>query len=88
MISIARPTHRSQFIQVVTLIESTAGNFWLLVLLSFKKSCINSSWSIMLIVFNQKKNRVGTSVEHNTLYQYELASTRDLFMGFIQTETP
>ena len=42
----------------------------------------------MLIVFNQKKNRVGTSVEHNTLYQYQLSSTRDLFMGFILTETP
>lgn len=33
-------------------------------------------------------NRVGTSVEHNTLYQYQLANTHTLFMGLVQTETP
>lgn len=32
--------------------------------------------------------RVGTSVEHHALYQYQLANTKDVFMGFIQTETP
>lgn len=32
--------------------------------------------------------RVGTSVEHHTLYQYQLANTKDVYMGFIQTETP
>ncbi|KAJ5889305.1 exo-beta-1-3-glucanase [Penicillium tannophilum] len=31
---------------------------------------------------------VGTSVEHHALYQYQLANTKDVFMGFIQTETP
>lgn len=32
--------------------------------------------------------RIGTSVEHHTLYQYQLANTKDVYMGFIQTETP
>ena len=32
--------------------------------------------------------RVGTAVEHHTLYQYQLANTQNLYMGFIQTETP
>lgn len=32
--------------------------------------------------------RVGTAVEHHTLYQYQLANTKDVYMGFIQTETP
>lgn len=32
--------------------------------------------------------RVGTSVEHHTLYQYQLANTKNVYMGFIQTETP
>jgi len=31
---------------------------------------------------------VGTSVEHHTLYQYQLTSTKDIYLGFIQTETP
>ncbi|RFU33902.1 hypothetical protein B7463_g2402, partial [Scytalidium lignicola] len=31
---------------------------------------------------------VGTSVEHHTLYQYQFANTQNLYMGFIQTETP
>ncbi len=30
---------------------------------------------------------VGTAVEHHTFYQYQLANTRNLFMGQIQTET-
>jgi len=30
---------------------------------------------------------VGTAVEHHVLYQYQLSSTRDIFMGQIQTET-
>ena len=30
----------------------------------------------------------GTAVEHHTLYQYQLSATTDIFMGFIQTETP
>ena len=30
---------------------------------------------------------VGTAVEHHTLYQYQLANTKNLFMGQIQTET-
>lgn len=29
----------------------------------------------------------GTAVEHHALYQYQLADTGDIFMGFIQTET-
>jgi glucan 1,3-beta-glucosidase len=33
-------------------------------------------------------SRIGTAVEHHTLYQYQLANTRNLYMGFIQTETP
>lgn len=31
---------------------------------------------------------VGTAVEHHALYQYQLANTKNVFMGFIQTETP
>ncbi|KAJ8058340.1 hypothetical protein OCU04_012532 [Sclerotinia nivalis] len=31
---------------------------------------------------------LGTGVEHFTLYQYQLANTKDIFMGFLQTETP
>jgi hypothetical protein len=31
---------------------------------------------------------VATSVEHHTLYQYQLLNTRDIWMGQIQTETP
>ena len=31
---------------------------------------------------------VGTAVEHHTLYQYQLANTKNIFMGQIQTETP
>ncbi|CAK7216489.1 hypothetical protein SBRCBS47491_002846 [Sporothrix bragantina] len=31
---------------------------------------------------------VGTGSEHHQLYQYQLASTRDVFMGQIQSETP
>lgn len=31
---------------------------------------------------------VGTSSEHHVFYQYQLANTKNLFMGFIQTETP
>jgi glucan 1,3-beta-glucosidase len=34
------------------------------------------------------ENSIGTAVEHHTLYQYQLANTQNLFMGFIQTETP
>jgi hypothetical protein len=30
---------------------------------------------------------VGTSVEHHVLYQYQFASTRNVYMGQIQTET-
>ena len=30
---------------------------------------------------------VGTSVEHHSLYQYQLANTRAVFMGQIQSET-
>ena len=31
---------------------------------------------------------VGTGSEHNQLYQYQLSSTRNVFMGQIQSETP
>ncbi|KFZ03364.1 hypothetical protein V502_11010 [Pseudogymnoascus sp. VKM F-4520 (FW-2644)] len=31
---------------------------------------------------------VGTSSEHFTLYQYQFANTKNIFAGFIQTETP
>ncbi|KAI9644962.1 hypothetical protein NHQ30_006997 [Ciborinia camelliae] len=31
---------------------------------------------------------VGTGVEHFTLYQYQLTNTNNIFMGFVQTETP
>ena len=30
----------------------------------------------------------GTGVEHHTLYQYQLVNTQNIYMGFIQTETP
>ena len=30
----------------------------------------------------------GTSSEHHVLYQYQLANTKNIFMGQIQTETP
>ncbi|KAK8029707.1 pectin lyase-like protein [Apiospora rasikravindrae] len=30
----------------------------------------------------------GTSVEHNTFYQYQLSNARDVVMGMIQTESP
>lgn len=30
---------------------------------------------------------VGTSVEHHTLYQYQFANSRNVYMGHIQTET-
>ena len=30
----------------------------------------------------------GTGVEHNVYYQYQLAHTKNIYMGFIQTETP
>ena len=30
---------------------------------------------------------VGTAVEHHSLYQYQFANTKDVFMGQIQTET-
>ncbi|CZT47870.1 probable beta-1,3 exoglucanase precursor [Rhynchosporium secalis] len=31
---------------------------------------------------------VGTAVEHHVLYQYQFMNTKNIFMGFIQTETP
>ncbi|EKD20654.1 beta-1,3-exoglucanase [Drepanopeziza brunnea f. sp. 'multigermtubi' MB_m1] len=31
---------------------------------------------------------IGTAVEHHTLYQYQSSNTKNIFMGFIQTETP
>ncbi|RDW84364.1 hypothetical protein BP6252_01954 [Coleophoma cylindrospora] len=31
---------------------------------------------------------VGTGAEHHTLYQYQLVNTQNIFMGFVQTETP
>ncbi|KAA8567338.1 hypothetical protein EYC84_010368 [Monilinia fructicola] len=31
---------------------------------------------------------VGTGVEHFALYQYQLANTKNIFLGFVQTETP
>ncbi|PQE29297.1 putative beta-13 exoglucanase precursor protein [Rutstroemia sp. NJR-2017a BBW] len=31
---------------------------------------------------------VGTAVEHHSLYQYQFAKTKNIFMGYIQTETP
>ncbi|CAL3973290.1 unnamed protein product [Diplocarpon coronariae] len=31
---------------------------------------------------------IGTAVEHHVLYQYQFANTKNIFMGFIQTETP
>ncbi len=34
------------------------------------------------------KHSYGTGVEHHTLYQYQLANTQNIVMGFIQTETP
>jgi glucan 1,3-beta-glucosidase len=33
-------------------------------------------------------HRVGTAVEHHTLYQYQFANTKNIYAGFIQTETP
>ncbi|KAH6665999.1 pectate lyase superfamily protein-domain-containing protein [Halenospora varia] len=31
---------------------------------------------------------IGTAVEHHALFQYQFANTQNIFMGFIQTETP
>ncbi|KAG4434297.1 hypothetical protein IFR05_010210 [Cadophora sp. M221] len=31
---------------------------------------------------------IGTAVEHHVLYQYQFMNTKNIFMGFIQTETP
>ncbi|RAL65105.1 hypothetical protein DID88_001211 [Monilinia fructigena] len=31
---------------------------------------------------------VGTGVEHFAFYQYQFANTKDIFLGFVQTETP
>ena len=31
---------------------------------------------------------VGTAVEHHALYQYQMVNTQNMFLGFIQTETP
>ncbi|EHL02440.1 putative Glucan 1,3-beta-glucosidase [Glarea lozoyensis 74030] len=31
---------------------------------------------------------IGTSVEHHVFYQYQLTNTQNIFMGFIQTESP
>jgi len=31
---------------------------------------------------------IGTAVEHHTLFQYQFANTQNIYMGFIQTETP
>ncbi|KAJ8071726.1 hypothetical protein OCU04_002042 [Sclerotinia nivalis] len=31
---------------------------------------------------------IGTAVEHHSLYQYQFANTQNVFMGYIQTETP
>jgi glucan 1,3-beta-glucosidase len=31
---------------------------------------------------------VGTAVEHHVLYQYQFSGTKDIFAGFMQTETP
>jgi len=33
-------------------------------------------------------SRYGTAVEHHSLYQYQLANTNSIYMGYIQTETP
>ena len=61
------------------LIESTVGNIWLLVSpFYYFLSCLR-----LLTIY-----RVGTGVEHHTLYQYQLVNTQNIYMGFIQTETP
>jgi glucan 1,3-beta-glucosidase len=31
---------------------------------------------------------VGLSVEHHALYQYQFVGAKDVFMGFVQSETP
>ncbi|QSZ28880.1 hypothetical protein DSL72_003385 [Monilinia vaccinii-corymbosi] len=31
---------------------------------------------------------IGTGIEHFGFYQYQLANTKNIFMGFVQTETP
>jgi glucan 1,3-beta-glucosidase len=59
------------------LIESTVGNIWLYVAL------YTSPTFLMLTCPS-----VGTGVEHNVLYQYQLVNTQNIYMGFIQTETP
>ena len=41
----------------------------------------------MLIPAISSLNRSGTSVEHNVLYEYQFASTKNVYMGQIQTET-
>ena len=62
------------------LIESTVGNIWLSVILDIVR-CI-------LLTYVSSNNSVGTSSEHFTLYQYQFSNTKNIFAGFIQTETP
>jgi glucan 1,3-beta-glucosidase len=58
-------------------IESVAGTIWLLVF----SSLITEYW------LSERTFSVGTAVEHHSKYQYQLANTRNVFMGQIQTET-
>jgi hypothetical protein len=43
---------------------------------------------ILLLKLIEMHHSVGTAVEHHTLYQYQLANTQNVYLGFIQTETP
>ena len=38
-------------------------------------------WQVLIL------HRVGTSSEHHSLYQYQLAHTQDIFLGQMQSET-
>ena len=57
------------------LVESTTGNIWMYV-----------AFNTLRFVANFL--RLGTAVEHHQMFQYQFANTQNVFMGFIQTETP
>jgi glucan 1,3-beta-glucosidase len=61
-------------------IESTAGTLWLY--------AISNGTLVTFMLIILVMHRYGTAVEHQTLYQYQLANTQNIYMGQIQTETP
>lgn len=51
---------------------------------------INRSINIGIVIESTVGNfwLVGTAVEHNHLYNYQLVSTKNIFASMLQTETP